>query len=170
MVVGAAVALLRKVPGQLWTFCVFKSERLTTEQTGVTLSGLLNALDGVSSREGRVLFLTTNHPDRLDPALIRPGRVDLKLELGHAVPDQARRLFLWFYQDCGLSSCALESLADRFAAQVPRGKICMAAIQEHLLRHRGAPKAAAHEVDFDDQVADLRKTEDRSPVMVVQDT
>ena len=47
--------------------CVFKSERTTTEQTGVTLSGLLNALDGVSSREGRVLFLTTNHPDRLDP-------------------------------------------------------------------------------------------------------
>ncbi len=54
--------------------CVFKTERMTTEQTGVTLSGLLNALDGVSSREGRVLFLTTNHPERLDPALVRPGR------------------------------------------------------------------------------------------------
>ena len=81
--------------------CVFKSERTTTEQTGVTLSGLLNALDGVSSREGRVLFLTTNHPERLDPALVRPGRVDRKVELGHATPDQARRLYLWFYQGCG---------------------------------------------------------------------
>jgi chaperone BCS1 len=150
--------------------CVFKSERLTTEQTGVTLSGLLNALDGVSSREGRVLFLTTNHPERLDPALIRPGRVDLKLELGHAVPDQARRLFLWFYQDCGLRLCVLESLADRFAAQVPQSKICMAAIQEHLLRHRGAPEAAAHEVDFDDQLTDLRKMENHAPAMVVQAT
>ena len=56
--------------------CVFKTERTTTDQTGVTLSGLLNALDGVSSREGRVLFLTTNHPERLDAALVRPGRVD----------------------------------------------------------------------------------------------
>jgi mitochondrial chaperone BCS1 len=147
---------------------VFKSERLTTEQTDVTLSGLLNALDGVSSREGQVFFLTTNHPDRLDPALMRPGRVDLKLELGHAVPDQARRLFLWFYQDCGLSSCALRSLADRFTAQVPQGKVCMAAIQEHLLRHRGALEAVAHEVDFDDQLTDPRKSEDHSPAMVVQ--
>jgi len=129
--------------------CVFKSERTTTDQTGVTLSGLLNALDGVSSREGRVLFLTTNHPDRLDPALIRPGRVDRKVELAHATPDQARRLFLWFFQGCGAGPEELESLAERFAAQVPRGKTCMAAIQEHLLRHRGAPEAAAHEVDFD---------------------
>jgi chaperone BCS1 len=133
--------------------CVFKAERTTTDQTGVTLSGLLNALDGVSSREGRVLFLTTNHPERLDPALVRPGRVDRKVELGHATADQARRLFLWFYQGCGVSESELEALADRFAAQVPRGKICMAAIQEHMLRHRGAPEAAAHEVDFDDQVS-----------------
>jgi chaperone BCS1 len=130
--------------------CVFKTERATTDQTGVTLSGLLNALDGVSSREGRVLFLTTNHPERLDPALIRPGRVDRKIELGHASPDQARRLFLWFFQDSEPGAEELALLADRFAAQVPRGKICMAAIQEHLLRHRDAPEAAAHEVVFDE--------------------
>ncbi len=147
--------------------CVFKSERLTNEQTGVTLSGLLNALDGVSSREGRVLFLTTNHPDRLDSALIRPGRVDVKLELGHAVPQQARRLFLWFYQGCNLDSATLESLADRFTAQVPRGRICMAAIQEHLLRHRGAPEAAAHEVDFDDQLADSKRLKCHSQAAVL---
>ena len=65
---------------------------------------------------------------------------------------------------------AREALADRFAAQVPRGKICMAAIQEHLLRHRGAPEAAAHEVDFDDQLADPRKTAGHSTAMVVQTT
>jgi chaperone BCS1 len=131
--------------------CVFKNERTTTDQTGVTLSGLLNALDGVSSREGRVLFLTTNHPQRLDPALIRPGRVDRKIELGNATADQARRLFLWFYQGSRLSPAKLDELANLFAAQVPSGKICMAAIQEHLLRHRDEPEAAAHEVDFDGQ-------------------
>ena len=83
--------------------CVFKDQRTTNSETGVTLSGLLNALDGVSSREGRVLFLTTNHPEKLDPALVRPGRVDRKVELGYATPDQARRLFLWFYRGCGPS-------------------------------------------------------------------
>jgi chaperone BCS1 len=39
----------------------------------VTFSGLLNALDGVGAVEGRILFMTTNHMERLDPALIRPG-------------------------------------------------------------------------------------------------
>jgi chaperone BCS1 len=130
--------------------CVFKDQRNTTSETGVTLSGLLNALDGVSSREGRVLFLTTNHPEKLDPALVRPGRVDRKVELGYATPDQARRLFLWFYRGCGPSPAELSRLADRFAAQIPAGKLCMAAIQEHLLRHRHEPEAAAHEVAFEE--------------------
>jgi chaperone BCS1 len=39
----------------------------------LTFSGLLNAIDGVTSTEGRILFMTTNHEQRLDPALIRPG-------------------------------------------------------------------------------------------------
>jgi chaperone BCS1 len=41
--------------------------------------------------------MTTNHYERLDPALIRPGRVDLKEFLGDAAPEQARRLFVRFY-------------------------------------------------------------------------
>jgi chaperone BCS1 len=148
--------------------CVFKTERMTTDQTGVTLSGLLNALDGVSSREGRVLFLTTNHPERLDPALIRPGRVDRKVELGHASADQAKRLFLWFYQGCRLSSAKLLELADLFATQVPSGKICMAAIQEHLLRHRDEPEAAAHEVDFDGQIPGSIGSQPESAIAISQ--
>lgn len=43
----------------------------------VSFSGLLNALDGVRSQEGRILFMTTNHPEKLDPALLRPGRADV---------------------------------------------------------------------------------------------
>ena len=132
--------------------CVLKEKRETNDVTRVTLSGLLNALDGVSSREGRVLFLTTNHPERLDPALIRPGRVDRKVELAHATPDQARRLFLWFYRDGGLSGAELSREAERFASQVPANKVCMAAIQEHLLRHRRNPEVAAHEVVFEESL------------------
>ena len=130
--------------------CVFKEHRSAEIHTGVTFSGLLNALDGVSSRDGRVLFMTTNHPERLDPALIRPGRVDRKVELGHATPDQARRLFLWFYRGCGIVEAELQRLAEHFAAQVAPGKVCMAAIQEHLLRHRRDPEVAAHEAVFDE--------------------
>jgi chaperone BCS1 len=42
----------------------------------LTMSGLLNAIDGVFSRDGRVLIMTTNYPDKLDAALMRPGRAD----------------------------------------------------------------------------------------------
>ena len=48
----------------------------------VTLTGLLNSLDGVVASEARLTFLTTNYPERLDPALVRPGRVDLRLRIG----------------------------------------------------------------------------------------
>jgi hypothetical protein len=81
---------------------------------------------------------------------LRAGRVDRKIELGYATCDQARRLFLWFFQECGLSHSELAREADRFAAQVPPGKIAMAAIQEHLLRHRRSPGSASHEVVFDE--------------------
>lgn len=50
----------------------------------LSLSGLLNILDGVASQEGRVLIMTTNHLQKLDKALIRPGRVDNIVEFGLA--------------------------------------------------------------------------------------
>ncbi|CAO3656985.1 unnamed protein product [Mucor hiemalis] len=56
----------------------------------ITFSGLLNSLDGVASAEERIIFLTTNHVEKLDPALIRPGRVDLKEYLGNATEYQIK--------------------------------------------------------------------------------
>ena len=65
----------------------------------VTFSGLLNALDGVASAEERIVFLTTNHVDRLDEALIRPGRVDLAVKLVEASEWQVRQLWDRFYEE-----------------------------------------------------------------------
>ncbi|POS84404.1 hypothetical protein EPUL_003682 [Erysiphe pulchra] len=63
----------------------------------VTFSGLLNALDGVAAGEERIVFLTTNHIDRLDPALIRPGRVDMTVRIGEASRYQASEMWKRFY-------------------------------------------------------------------------
>ncbi|KAJ3653526.1 hypothetical protein Zmor_012773 [Zophobas morio] len=63
----------------------------------VTFSGLLNCLDGVASTEARIVFMTTNYLERLDPALIRPGRVDLKEYIGWCSPHQVEQMFLRFY-------------------------------------------------------------------------
>lgn len=65
----------------------------------VTFSGLLNALDGVAAGEERIAFLTTNHIDRLDEALIRPGRVDMTVRIGEATRHQAGEMWDRFYGD-----------------------------------------------------------------------
>ncbi|KAH9852607.1 P-loop containing nucleoside triphosphate hydrolase protein [Lenzites betulinus] len=64
---------------------------------GVTLSGLLNALDGIAAQEGRILFATTNDYSALDPALLRPGRLDLHIEFELASTYQVRQIFSRFY-------------------------------------------------------------------------
>lgn len=63
----------------------------------ITLSGLLNALDGISAQEGRILFATTNRYHTLDPALTRPGRMDLHVEFRLASCYQAMELYKHFY-------------------------------------------------------------------------
>ncbi|KAL0953878.1 hypothetical protein HGRIS_005052 [Hohenbuehelia grisea] len=63
----------------------------------LSLSGLLNALDGVGAQEGRILFATTNKYSALDPALCRPGRMDIHVEFKLASKYQAQELFRCFY-------------------------------------------------------------------------
>ncbi|KAL2259919.1 hypothetical protein VTK26DRAFT_6242 [Humicola hyalothermophila] len=70
----------------------------SSEKKGISLSGLLNAIDGVASHEGRVLIMTTNKPETLDEALIRPGRVDLQVAFSNATQEQARELFVRMYE------------------------------------------------------------------------
>jgi chaperone BCS1 len=59
----------------------------------VSLSALLNVIDGIRLQEGRILIMTTNHITRLDEALIRPGCVDKKVELGLANNQITANLF-----------------------------------------------------------------------------
>ena len=74
-----------------------KKDDSMSEVNTLTLSGLLNALDGVAASEGRILFATTNHLERLDPALSRPGRMDVWIEFKNASPWQAEALFRNFF-------------------------------------------------------------------------
>ena len=114
--------------------------------TEVTLSGLLNALDGVSSREGRVLFLTTNHPERLDPALVRPGRVDRNDRAGARDARPGAATFSLVLSRQRPEFCRLWARGPIGSRLGSAGKLAVAAIQEHLLRHRRSPEVAAHEV------------------------
>lgn len=110
-------------------------------QSSVTFSGFLNALDGVASGEERIIFMTTNHPERLDPALIRPGRVDLAVLLDDATPEQAKKLFVHFYRgaDDAPPDELLESLGREVEAIVKSElgtgrRVSMAALQGLFIR------------------------------------
>ncbi|KAH9958838.1 P-loop containing nucleoside triphosphate hydrolase protein [Russula dissimulans] len=63
----------------------------------LSLSGLLNSLDGVAAAEGRLLFATTNHIERLDPALSRAGRMDVWVNFTNATKWQAEGIFKCFF-------------------------------------------------------------------------
>jgi SpoVK/Ycf46/Vps4 family AAA+-type ATPase len=65
----------------------------------LNLSGMLNVLDGVVDCPNRIVVMTSNHPEKLDPALIRPGRVNLKLYLGFIeLPEACEMIALYFGQ------------------------------------------------------------------------
>lgn len=65
--------------------------------TGITLSGLLNCIDGPISKDGRIICLTTNAPDSLDPALVRLGRCDHKVMLRYTSDEISTQLFEHLY-------------------------------------------------------------------------
>src|SRR4029077_16344504 len=64
---------------------------------GVTLSGLLNVLDGFFAPTGVLSMMTTNRIEALDSALLRPGRIDYKLYLGKASDAQKIELYQRFF-------------------------------------------------------------------------
>jgi SpoVK/Ycf46/Vps4 family AAA+-type ATPase len=61
------------------------------------LSGLLNVLDGVIESPDRMIIISTNIPDKLDDALVRPGRIDHIIEMGHVTPNQANLMLMHFF-------------------------------------------------------------------------
>jgi len=113
-------------------------------KSSLTFSGVLNALDGVGGCAGQIFVLTTNHRERLDPALIRNGRVDLHIEFTHAGKEQMRGLFLAFYNG------ADESLADNFANGLTEllgdAKVSAAQLQHYfiVMRKESAEVASKH--------------------------
>lgn len=98
-----------------------------------TLSLLLNLLDGVLETPGRIVIMTTNHPEALDPALVRPGRVDVAVRFDKCgVPDV--RDILEGITDAGFS--------DADMAGVPEGRWTPAEVCQAALLHHREPRRA----------------------------
>ena len=95
-------------------------------------------MDGVASSEERIIFMTTNHIQRLDPALIRPGRVDVKQVLDYASDQQIVSMFTRFY--------GLDHLQDAHsflqAARRHNKPISTAQLQGHFVIYKSSAKEA----------------------------
>jgi len=134
-----------------------KTRRTESEtlSNGITFSGLINTIDGVASQEGRLLFFTTNHYEKLSKTLIRPGRIDTVIEIGLATRDQAKRMFLRFYGEFpGEESMTalhqdldVAKLAEEFAASVPDKVLSMAKLQGYFMQFKYDPVAAVKSVN-----------------------
>lgn len=119
------------------TFSVAQSrtiEREGEKKELISLSGLLNALDGVIAGEGRVVIMTTNHPEKLDAALTRSGRVDLTETLQLFGRDECARMWRLFFGDDPHETEFLKRIGEN---------VQPAALQDFLMRHRHDPALAA---------------------------
>ena len=65
----------------------------------LTLAGILEVLDGVMEMDGRMLVMTTNYPERLDEALVRPGRIDVKVDFGRCTNTCLVEMYEHFFED-----------------------------------------------------------------------
>ncbi|KAI0541927.1 BCS1 N terminal-domain-containing protein [Xylaria digitata] len=143
----------------------------------LSLSGLLNILDGVASQEGRILIMTTNHAEKLDKALIRPGRVDMVVEFGLADDYMTSNIFRNIFaslegddgpetdQDLKLDpekrqaakeqrakarkahDARIDELAKVFAAKIPAHEFSPAELQGHLMKNKHNPQKAIDTAD-----------------------
>lgn len=104
----------------------------------VTFSGLLNCLDGVASTEARIVFMTTNYVERLDPALIRPGRIDYKEYIGYCDRYQMEQMFKRFYAVSDENGQPKTTLHKEFASAVlADGRdVSPAQIQGYFMLHK----------------------------------
>ena len=153
-----------------------------TVTVGVTLSGLLNVLDGPASVDGRLVVMTSNSPDSLDAALLRPGRIDSKVLFGYTNREVSGQVFLHIftktpdeiisaskemeYEDSSSSPSSaahpspstLLAMSREFAACIPETKVSPAEIQGFLMRHRDDPAAAvAHADAWAKEILDVKR-------------
>jgi len=77
---------------------IFLEHQKMHQKDPLTLSHILNIIDGILETPGRILIITTNHPEKLDAALIRPGRVDMTVKFDRCTVQDTIDIVEMFYE------------------------------------------------------------------------
>lgn len=110
----------------------------------VTFSGILNNLDGITTKDGFICFITTNYKDCLDKALLRPGRIDKQLKFTHIVKEQMRDMFSKFMSD-GFKEDKFKRFYSSFREL--KVQVSVSLVQEYLFKYLDDPDKAIENVD-----------------------
>jgi SpoVK/Ycf46/Vps4 family AAA+-type ATPase len=86
---------------------------LPTEDPPLTLDDILNLWDGIRETPGRIMVISSNHYSDLDPALKRPGRIDITMELSFATRATIAEMYSHLF-GAVLEDSVLENVKDRF--------------------------------------------------------
>jgi len=119
-------------------------DKLNTNER-VTLDVLLNILDGILTTPGQIVIMTTNHKDILDSALIRPGRIDINLELSKCTTDMIEQLCKKFYV------IELDKKINELIRRIPEKVYTPAHIMNTFRKYRNDPiEGLIHINDIDE--------------------
>jgi len=139
---NSALAAFRDIPPKSVLLfedidCLFE-KRTSSEanKSQFTFSHLLNLLDGVFSRKGLISFITTNHPENLDHALLRQGRTDMIIHMNYPKKVDVRHLFRDMMRKEEMTPEEIDCDFDRFYEHIQKKTITMAGLVGFLFRYR----------------------------------
>lgn len=107
------------------------NQRKSQIHSPITFSALLNTLDGVARRHKLITFITTNHIENLDKALLRPGRIDKIVNFTYATDEQIKEMFLKFRPKD-------ENKWEEFHKKIQPNKYTTAVLQKFFFMNRNA--------------------------------
>ena len=102
---------------------------------GSSLSNVLNAIDGIITIHGRILIATTNHIEKIDDAVLRPGRFDLTIEIGYMTTECFRIAMSRFFPCHTIDLSNVEIAPEVTAAQVQESVLLGASPSELVKKH-----------------------------------
>jgi len=130
--------------------CLFEDRKaLDTTRNSLTLSGILNCLDGLCRNDGIIVFLTTNNVNALDRAMVRSSRIDFRMEYSSADEHQTKECFRYF---CPNHMHEFESFWER----VRHKKYTISNLQEFLWQYRKENSINKHVKAFFDIIEETK--------------
>ena len=115
-------------------------------KNNVTLSGILNQIDGLHNNHGMILIMTTNYPEKLDKALIRDGRVDERIFFDYCDHEQIYMIFKNFYNENSISLKKIKEVID-----FNKRKISPSNVENSMRRYYNDPLKALNDIiNFED--------------------